>query len=169
MIRKWERRYALTTEYIIKGVYGKLIKWATGAVYEPALMTTQVVVEHIPAKLPAHIKLIRNLHDDKAILELPRYFDFRIAATELAQRGGHLIDIAGNNSVILITLWVPTQMSLQPLQSLDTSHQRVLFEQALVSTTGYKRVALVLPVPELSEFLSRAQQQGLKVEHIYDY
>jgi hypothetical protein len=48
-------------------------------------------------------------------------------------------------------------------------HQRILFEHTLVTMPGYRRVALVLPVVELSDFLSQAHQYGLKVEHIYDY
>jgi hypothetical protein len=48
VVRKWEGRYALTTEYAIKAVYGKLIEKAARATYTPARMTTDVVVDRLP-------------------------------------------------------------------------------------------------------------------------
>lgn len=165
MIRKWERRYALTTEYLIKAAYGKLIERATRAAYDEALLTTQVVVDRLPARLPQQtgIKLVKQLPDGRAVLDLPRYYDFRIAATKLAQAGSTLQDIAGNNSVILVTVWADHDAALA------TARQRILFEQPLLTMPGRKRVALVLPVTDLSGFLVRAQVQNLKVEHVYDY
>src|SRR6185503_16301554 len=44
--RKWERRYALSTEYLVKAGYGWLIKLGTRSVYDVALLTTQVVADH---------------------------------------------------------------------------------------------------------------------------
>jgi hypothetical protein len=165
MIRKWERRYALTTEYLIKAAYGKLIELATHAAYDPALMTTQVVVDRAPASLPAgsNIKLVHTLAEGRAVMDLPRYYDFRLAATELAKRGSTLQDIAGNTSVILITAWV-TDDGL-----IKAGRHRVLFEQPLITMPGHKRVALVIPVAELSSFLLRASEQDLQIEHVYDY
>jgi hypothetical protein len=166
MLRKWERRYALTTEYVIKAVYGKLIEWATHAAYDPALMTTQVVVDHAPAALPAGVtaKVVRELPDGRAVMDLPRYFDFRIAATALASQGTKLVDIAGNTSVILVTVWVTDDTASAMKQG-----NRVLFEQPLVTMPGKRRVALIVPVSDLSALLLRARDQNVKVEHVYDY
>lgn len=165
MLRKWERRYALTTEYLIKAAYGKLIGLGTTAAYDPALMNTEVVVDHAPKVLPPSVeaKVVRELPDGRAIMDLPRYFDFRIAATQLAQQGVKLVDIAGNTSVILVTLWAPSDATARAPSS------RVLFEQPLLTMPGKKRVALILPVRELSFFLANVSRQGLTVEHVYDY
>ncbi len=163
MLRKWERRYALTTEYLIKAVYGKLIEVASRSAYDPALMTTQVVIDRVPTILPAGVEVVRKLPDGRAVLNLPRYFDFRVAATGLAHGGGKLVDIAGNTSVILVTVWARVDAAYQ------AGNSRVLFEQPLMTVPGQKRIALVLPVSDLSAFLLRAPEQGLKVEHVYDY
>lgn len=163
LLRKWERRYALTTEYAVKAVYGKLIEVATRTAYDPALMTTQVVVDREPAVLPIGVDVVRKLPDGGAVLNLPRYYNFRIAATRLAERGGKLVDIAGNTSVILVTVWAPVHAAY------TAGNSRVLFEQSLITVPGQKRIAIVLPVAELSAFLVHAPQQGLKVEHVYDY
>jgi hypothetical protein len=165
MLRKLERRYALTTEYLIKAAYGKLIKLATSAAYEPALMTTQVVADHEPYDLSdqPNVKLLRILDDGRAVLELPRYYDFRLAATKLGLQDVQLQDIAGNSSVILVTVLTRSHGTAAPPDS------RVLFEQPILTEPGRKRVALVLPVAALSRYLVDAPRQGVEVEHVYDY
>ncbi|MTW09211.1 hypothetical protein GM658_01225 [Pseudoduganella eburnea] len=165
MLRKLERRYALTTEYLIKATYGKLIKLATSAAYEPALMTTQVVADHEPYDLSdqPNVKLLRILDDGRAVLELPRYYDFRLAATKLGLQDVQLQDIAGNSSVILVTVLTRSHGTAAPPDS------RVLFEQPILTEPGRKRVALVLPVAALSRYLVDAPRQGVEVEHVYDY
>jgi hypothetical protein len=165
MLRKFERRYALTTEYLIKAAYGKLIEVATRTAYEPALLTTDVVASHAPGSLADQpdVKVLRILPDGRAVMELPRYYAFRIAATRLADKGVKLVDIAGNDSVILVTVIADARTRIAPPGS------RILFEQPILTEPGRKRSALVLPVPQLSTFLAEAKQHGIDVEHVYDY
>jgi hypothetical protein len=166
-VRKWERRYALTTEYAIKAVYGKLIEKATRATYTPALMTTDVVVDRLPPGWtpPAHVSVLQGLPDGRVLLSLPRYFDFRIAATALAQQGVRIDDIAGNgvSAPILVTVWARDDTKL------SAGSWRVLFEQPLTLPAQTRRVALLMPVGRLSTFLAQAPAMGLTVEHVYDY
>ena len=165
LVRKWERRYALTTEYAIKAAYGKLIEKATRAAYTPALMTTEVVVDHIPDGWtpPSRITVLKRLPDGRALLSLPRYFDFRIAATSLAQQNVHIYDIAGNSAAILVTAWMKNG------ESLPAGDWHVLFEQSITVPPQTKRVALLVPVAKLSTFLTQAPALGLTMEHVYDY
>ena len=163
MVRKWERRYALTTEYGIKAAYGKLIKLATQAAYDTALLTTQAVADHAPAAPPPGVKVVRTLADGRAVLELPRYYDFRIAATRLAQQRVTLQDIAGNTSVILVTVRANAG------NDVVVPGSRVLFAQPILTEPGRQRTALVLPVAGLSSFLAAAASHGIDVEHVYDY
>ncbi|KHK49736.1 hypothetical protein PI87_24895 [Ralstonia sp. A12] len=164
-LRKWERRYALTTEYIVKALYGKLIAWATGVIYTPAQMTTDVVVDHIPPTWapPARVSVVTHAADGRAVLSLPRYFDFRIAATALAEDGIRIVDIAGNTSDVLITLWLPDNATF------GTALGRVLFEQSLSVPARERRVGALIPVGSLSATLLAAKQHGWQVEHVYDY
>ncbi|SOE96563.1 hypothetical protein SAMN05414139_09530 [Burkholderia sp. D7] len=165
LVRKWERRYALTTEYAIKAVYGKLIEQATRAAYTPALMTTDVVVDHLPDgwSAPAHVSVLARLPDGQALLALPRYFDFRLAVTALAQQGIRLTDIAGNTSEILVTVWVKDGAPL------PAGSGHMLFEQPLTVPADTRRVALLIPVRSLSDFLAAARKNSLVTEHVYDY
>lgn len=165
LVRKWERRYALTTEYAIKAVYGKLIEKATRTAYTPALMTTDVVVDSLPDgwNPPPEATVLKRLPDGRALLALPRYFDFRIAATSLARQNIHIDDIAGNNSVILVTVWMKNS------ERLPAGNWRVLFEQPLTMPEQTKRIALLIPVTTLSTLLANAPALGLTMEHVYDY
>ena len=165
MIRKWERRFALSTEYLVKGVYGKAIELATRAAYEPALLTTEVVAEREPPEPPAGsgIRVLRSLDDGRALLELPRYDAFLPAARWLAEHDVRLVDVAGNTSVILVTAWTASE------RRFEAGEARLLFEQPVITRPGRKRVALVLPVARLSDFLAGAAGQDIEVEHIYDY
>ncbi|WP_242538588.1 hypothetical protein [Trinickia acidisoli] len=167
LVRKWERRYALTTEYAVKAVYGKLIEKATRATYTPAKMTTDVVVDRLPDGFtpPEHVSVLQRLPDGRALLVLPRYFDFRIAATKLAQQGVTIDDIAGNGASkpILVTVWARDR------DTLPAGDFQVLFAQPLTLPAATRRIALLMPVGGLSAFLAQASALGLTVEHVYDY
>jgi hypothetical protein len=89
-LRKWERKYALTTECAVKAVYGWLIKKATKASYEAPLLVTTIVVDRLPqgteSELP-ELKVLQRLSDGKALIAVPRYDAFLHYAATLAGRG----------------------------------------------------------------------------------
>ncbi|NOT20003.1 MAG: hypothetical protein HOP24_07010 [Sideroxydans sp.] len=159
-LRKLERRYALTTEYVVKAIYAKLIELATRAAYEEAKMTTWVVVSEFDAhsQLPAEVKLEKDLGDGKAMLVLPRYEGFWHAAQLLAKQGVNFVDIAGNDSNILVSSWCPVGSDVDESFSL-------LFRQALISHPHLERRALEVPVKKLSAYL----RTNTQIEHVYDY
>ncbi|MBN3761213.1 hypothetical protein G3O01_10325 [Burkholderia sp. Ac-20365] len=165
MIRKWERRFALTGEYGVKALYAQAIKVATHAAYAPPQMTTDVVVDRLPDDWtpPAEVKLVKRFDDGRALLSLPRYYDFRIAATALARQGLHIIDIAGNQSTILVSLWAPEG------KAVEVDGARTLFTQPIRTPAHTTRVVMLVPVPKLTELLAGADDAGWTVEHVYDY
>jgi hypothetical protein len=164
-IRKIERRLALTGEYSVKAVYGKIIKAGTHAVYDAPQMTTDVVVAGLPDEwtAPAKVHVLQRFADGRALLSLPRYYDFRDAATALAQQGIQITDVAGNQSVILVSVWVPKGS----VASMDSG--RVLFTQSIETPVNTKRVVMLIPVRDLSTLLASAGSKGWMVEHVYDY
>lgn len=143
--RKWERRYMLTSELLVKYAYGKLIGLGTQQVYGEALPTTVVVL------------------DDGSQHALPRYHRFAGAALALAQKGHHFREIAGNNSAILLTIWVPADAPTA------IPHAQTVFVQPVSSFPSMKRVAIATPVPMLSEVLLQLEKQQVMVEHVFDF
>jgi len=78
-LRKWERKYFLTTELAVKTVYGWLIGLGTKTAYEEAKPTTAVVVNYLPAGIQLSLpdlKILKRFPDGSAIITLPRYTPF---------------------------------------------------------------------------------------------
>ena len=165
MLRKWERRYALTTEYAIKAGYARLIKLGTQAVYDPALLVTAVQIRPLPApdaQWPDVTVLARS-SDGAALVTVPRYDAFIHYAQFLADRGGDFSEIAGNRSVILVSLIGAN--GWRPQQGIDA----VLFEQPILTQPGRQRVVVTAKVPALAQSLREWAAAGVHVEHIFDY
>jgi hypothetical protein len=163
-LRKLERRYALTTEYLVKAVYGKIIEKATHTAYEKPIFTTSVVVGRWSAcdRTPPEVALISQPMEDEALLSLPRYQDFMAPAMELAICGADFKEIAGNRSVILVS-------AIGPLGQARPSDTEVMIRQPIITQPGKEREVLVIPVTKLASVLRGLSPQGLTLEHIFDY
>jgi hypothetical protein len=164
LFRKLERRYALTTEYLVKAVYGKIIEKATHSAYEKPILTTSVVVEPWPAceRPPQDVALIAQEKKGEALLSLSRYQDFMAPAMALANCGATFKEIAGNRSVILVS-------ALGPLGQAEPSDTEVMIRQPIITQPGKEREVLVIPVAKLASVLRGLRAQGLTLEHIFDY
>ena len=163
-LRKWERKFALSTEYGIKMLYGKLIKFGTKSVYEEPQLVTAVVTLTVPApdaKLPA-VKLLKALPDGRALITVPRYEAFSVYAQALAGKGLNFEEIAGNRGFILVSLLTPRDWTAP----LDLS---VLFTQPILTRPDGQRAVLTVRVNSLAMHLRKWQLAGQKVEHIFDY
>jgi hypothetical protein len=161
-LRKIERKYILTSELLVKAVYGKLIKIGTKTVYEEALSTTVVLVNHLPKNKEA-INIQKRLSDGSALINLPRYDRFSEAVQVLAKEGCTFKEIAGNNSAILLTILVPASYN-KPFGVAQP-----VFTQPISSNTLMKRVALAIPVKELNRMLIQLDDEKIKVEHVFDF
>ncbi len=166
IIRKWERKYALTTEYLIKAAYGWLIKLGAQSSYDEPLPVTAATLDQWPASLTTtlpDLKLLRRHADGSALVTVPRYQAFTTYSQQLAQRGVRFADIAGNASQILISVLLPAG-KLPEIPSAKT-----LFTQPILTEPARQRVAWVVPVVSLSAVLVELAQRGFEVEHVYDY
>jgi hypothetical protein len=163
--RKWERRFALTTEYGVKVIYGQLIKVATKSMYDAPLLVTAVHVNSPPqadAKLP-DIKLLENFTDGSVLVTVPRYEAFMGYAQGLAQQGLDFREIAGNQTIILVSLIGPESWTPK------TGISKILFEQPILTQRGFKRVAATVEVKSMGKALREWTEQRISVEHIFDY
>jgi hypothetical protein len=159
-VRKAERKYALTTEYLIKGGYAWLIKKATKAAYEEPLPVTAVVVDRLPAGLEKELPHMQVLlAGDATLILVPRYDKFMVYAASLAAKGANFREIAGNQSPILVSAIVPDAWQ----------SDAVLFEQQILTKPHTKRVVLQVPVASLAPMLNRLAADGARLEHVYDY
>ena len=169
VLRKWERRFALTTEYTVKAGYAWLIKLGTQSVYEAAKPVTAVVLDRTPSPLAANLPELKRLDsgagigDGAVLMTVPRYRAFMAYAQALAAQGVTFREIAGNRGVIVASVIVRSD-SAPP----DTPLRRI-FVQPILTQPGWERRVIALPVAELSTQLRRWRAADVQVEHLYDY
>jgi hypothetical protein len=158
LLRKWERRYLLTSEWGAKAIYGWLIGKATHATFDAPRATTLAVVRDLPPELAVPGVRRLDADGDTVLLELPRYQGFTDAATALARHGVRFVEIAGNRGPILLSRVAPTSAAPPPAA-------RVLIRQPILTRPGLQRWVLEVPVSKLSGVLS----DGDPAEHVFDY
>jgi hypothetical protein len=139
-LRKWERRYILSTDYAFKGVYGHLMYQAARASYEPEVPQTALVDS------------TGKLHS------LPRYQAFQDGALALARQGVQFQEIAGNRQGIMLCYQAPAGTPQVPQGGA------LLFTQPLLTQPALQRVVLRVPIDQLHRILPE-----LPVEHVFDF
>ena len=162
--RKIERRYYLSTELLVKAGYGWIIKLGTQSAYDAALLNTAVTI-HDPfhkGHYPTGVSFV-NVNPNGIFMNFSRYAPFKEAAIETAKENINFVDIAGNNGAILLTVLTEKDLKIQP------EVFRLLFSQPIITMPGTKRLALVTPVSNLSKLLMYLENEGVELEHIYDY
>ena len=166
LLRKWERKYALTTEYGMKAIYGWLIKQATQASFEAPVPVTAVLVDRLPEGIEKELpdlKVLERRPDGAILITVPRYQAFSDYSAALAKRGVGFQEIAGNRTVILVSALVPRRW--EP----GGGDVKLLFTQPVITQPAVKRVALVVPVASLAAMLNALSGPGIELEHVYDY
>jgi len=165
LVRKWERRFALTTEYLVKAGYAWLIKLGTQSVYDAAKPVTAVVLDRTPGPPAAALPELRPLAgvDGAVLVTVPRYRAFMAYAQALAEQGVVFREIAGNRGTIVASV-IERSGSAAPVPPL-----RPIFVQPLLTQPGWERRVIALPVPVLAAQLRRWRATAVQVEHLYDY
>jgi hypothetical protein len=165
-LRKWERKYALTTEYGAKALYAVVIRKSTGVAYGEAVPVTAVVVRPLSQDaviaLPK-LEIQERFADGSTLVLVPRYEAFTHHAVTLARHGAQFVEVAGNRGEILVTALVPR--GDEPLPG----PARILFSQEILTEPGTRRLAIVVPVAGLGPVLAALEMPPRRLEHIFDY
>ncbi len=164
LIRKWERRIILSAEYVVRTVYGRLLKFASETTYATEELNLQVWLKGVsPATLAAvpDVKLVKEF-DGSLIASIPRYDPFTEAALALAHKNAQFLELAGNDDVMLVTV-APRDWAY------DLSAGQMLFEMPVLIDPKLKRVAIKAPVKSLHLILLELDKREYRVERIYDY
>ncbi|MFK4132396.1 hypothetical protein ACI2KR_08955 [Pseudomonas luteola] len=165
-IRKWERRYFLTSEYLVKAGYGWLIGKATAAGYDAPMPVTAVVFEtrnEAALKKVPGLSALKKIDKNTFIGTLPRYAAFTPSAVALAKAGAEFKEVAGNSRFILV--------SILPGISFESSslYGNIVLTQPILTDPGSRRIVYKIPMNNLRAALDAFGSHGVKVEHIYDF
>ena len=164
LIRKLERRMCLTLEYAGKAVYARVIAVGAGASRARRSAPAQRGGRaSMPSDVAAdkRIVVVRTLADGASVIETPRYRAFTEIVTGLAARGREIVEIAGNDDV-LITVLAPRA---RPPDKLG----KQLFEVPIQARPGWRRIGLDVKVASLASILRQLPENGMELEHVYDY
>lgn len=163
-LRKWERKYALTTEYSVKAAYGWLIGKATHTAYDTPIESTSVLVDPWPqcADTPASVSVISKVSESQALLALPRYEGFMLPAVALAHCGVEFREIAGNRGVIVVSVQGP-EGAIAPAAT------EIMLRQRIITQPGRERLVLIVPIARLAATLNGFADGRMALEHIFDY
>lgn len=164
-LRKWERKLALSLEYGLKSIYGRLIRQGTQAAYAPEKLEIQLWAEGVSGALlqqEPELRVVKALDEQAAIIAVPRYEEFTHIMPRLAQAGVRFVEIAGNDE-ILVTAIAPADWDY------DLPAGELLFAMEILTQPELKRVAVKVPVNALHAILNGLEDSGVKIEHVYDY
>lgn len=162
LARSLERRVALTLEWSVKAVWARALGALAGL--SPAAGTLRSVVRGLDASDVAtdpRIVLVERRPDGSAIAETPRYRAFTSIVAGLAARGRDLVEIAGND-VVLVTVVAPTGAP----SPAGTVQRLVVPVQA---RPGFERRALDVRVDALAATLRTMAGGPVVLEHVHDY
>ena len=161
--RAIERRFALTSEWTFKTGYAWMIRG--GAELDPAVPQIQSVVRGLDASdlgPGTDITLRRDLGAGLTLIVTPRYAAFTRILARLAMQGREVLEIAGNDTIVLTAL-------IPPGDDLTLTNTRVIFTYPVRSRPGWQREGMLVAVPSLGQTIRQIQARGGVLEHVYDY
>ena len=161
LVRKLERRFALTLEYGVKALYARVIGALAGMA--PAALRIRSVVRGLDGSdLTAEPRIQRIVlrPDGSSVIETPRYREFTQILGSLASRGRDVVEIAGNDD-IFVTLLMPPGAPPVKGQHLITVPQQ--------ARPGWRRDGLAIKVSALAELMRSLDKSAGTFEHAYDY
>jgi hypothetical protein len=163
MVRKWERRLALSAEYGTKAVYGWLLGAASQGAYGAEDAKIHARVARDSGAMRTGLELVEAPGERDQVVRLPRYEAFTKAALALVGTGTRFVDIAGNDD-ILVTALAPDSVNEGALKVAT-----VVTSRPVLTEPGRKRLALRAPVAQLHRAVEELRNAGATIEHLYDY
>jgi FAD/FMN-containing dehydrogenase len=169
-LRKWERRFALSAEYLIKAAYASLIGLGTAAGYAPDELTRYVVAvgwsEPLDASMSgkAHFTRVRDLDRGYSLLSVPRYDPYRDALLALSDHADcvRIAEISGSE-VVTIAGTAPTAWRTPPRTSVVVAYR-------MPDDPSRTRMLLRVQARDLLDVLRGLRGgKSVVVEHVYDY
>ncbi|GAA5163476.1 hypothetical protein [Viridibacterium curvum] len=166
LLRKWERKYALTTEYLAKGLCAQLVRLVAPASASSDKPTTAIVVDRWLDRIDGawpEMQRLRSYQTGGQLLLVPRHAAFSIISTAIARSGANFVEIAGNGPEAPILLSVLAGQDWKPRKGA------VLLRQPVLTQPRVTQVVFSVPISALAESLRDLDTQGLRLEHLHDY
>lgn len=165
LLRKGERKVFLTLDYTVEALYSWAIEKITHGSYGYEVDRTYTWIDNADPSLLSQIsqiKVVKQVGPRAFVIDAPRYQPFTPVARQLAERDMAFVEIAGNSS-ITVSLLTPQ------IAAGNRYAAQKLFATPILIRPGWVRQVVRCDAGSLAELLRKAPQEGLIVEHIYDY
>lgn len=162
VVRGWERRLGIGLEFTLKAAYARALAGAVAATGTADLTIRTMVAGVEPQRLESidGVRVV-GVHDGGVEIETPRYDRFTRILAEVARRGGTILEIAGNDDV-MVTLTVAE--GFDPRLPQGT----VILRLARDGFAG-DRLLVDLKVRDLAAFFRAHPIGDPGLEHVFDY
>lgn len=159
-VRTIERRFALSLEYGLKGLYAVAI--GALASYSPADLTIMTVIKPSSDGTVGDVTIVRELDGGAILVRTPRYQAYTNILKAWAKSGTAVVEIAGNRH-ILTTVIAPRGAAIAAPGS------KPIFSIPIQSKPGWQRIGFDTDVAMLTGQIVAVERQGATFEHAYDY
>jgi hypothetical protein len=170
VLRKWERRAALTAEYGVKSVCASLARLL--AATPPERDTARLhawVGTATPAVLQANgAEIVSTVGPGSFIVTLPRGEAFTRSVVGLVGGGVKMLDVAGNDEIALTAIAKGSQAG-SPGAPDAPPVGRVLATDPLLTDPSGRRLTVRTPLARLADMGAWLQGRGAVLERLYDY
>jgi hypothetical protein len=162
-MRGWERRLALGSAWTAKSAYARVVAETSDA-SGPDGTRVRAVITGLAAPQLRAVPGVTIAEDQAhyAVIETPGAGDFTPIMQQIAASGGRILEIAGNDD-ILVSL-----ISRGPVPVSTIAQHRII---SILDRDGFdgKRVLVSVKIPELAPLLVTLDDSVLELEHIYNY
>lgn len=160
--RAWERRLAMSAEFGAKAVYARMIGGAVAAT-APAQLVIRTIVTGLSESELRAIEGVTVIGSRNGAVEIetPRYALFTRILVEIAHRGGSIVEIAGNDDIMVTLMAAPGSEPALQEATIITRLRRDGFNS--------DRLLVSVKVPALAAFLTAHPPGDPGLEHVFDY
>jgi hypothetical protein len=164
LIRKWERKLALTTEYGLKILYAGFTRLGAQATYGGAdVEKIYAVTEGLTAEMvSSDLELIKEIDGNRQLIRMTRFEKFTQLVPGLTENGLRFVEIAGNDD-LLATVFSPRR------DDFPFAYGEYLFNLPILTDPTLTRVAVRVRLQDLRPFLDELENTPNRLEHLYDY
>lgn len=165
VLRKWERKLALTIEYGVKAIYAGLTRAGSQAAYggEDTSKIYAVTNNATDEMLSDDFEIIQPIDETRQLIYITRFEVFSTIVPVLMKEGLTFVEIAGNDEIVVTVLG-------KREGKYDFEYGEYLFDLPILTLPGTTRAAIKVRVDELHLFLAELEGvQEIRFEHIYDY
>ena len=161
-LRKVERKLFFTLEFTFKAGYAKLIEWGAKASYEEPVTEIYLMISTKDSLQAASGVKVVHEEGEKKIASITRWGAFTKTIIENADKDFVISEIGGNDEILVSILEDNSRRN-------DPGMGEMLYESQVVTKPNQSRKVYLLPVDKLMSFVKREIENGVEIEHIYDY